>query len=1124
MNVRQKKAKRLRIGLLLASIHTGSSNDLWSAVHKQAEEMDIDLCIFPGGPLGDPGYEGSQRNVIYELAKPGSLDGIVSWASSLGGAAPLKDVVAFHQRFRGMPCVTLNYPIPGFPCIQTDAYGGMKKLVKHFIKMHKARSIAFIRGPATHVSAEDRYKAFLETLREEGIELDSSLVTDPMPWNAGEEAVQLLLDDRGKVPGKDFDALIGASDLQVFRAVQVLQARGYEIPGDVIVGGFNDITESRIVSPQLTTVSMPFKAEGQEALKLLIHMVQGKDSLVRKNLSTQLIIRQSCGCPSYRTIDADPSSRNLGQRIDVPSLIQRVGHRIRLEEPYLQAWVGPLISALIEDLQGSKTSKFLTILQTILERLIHTDKPISPWQDTISILRKGIPSLYPGADLSRLEALCSQARVMISDALERSRILHEWIRQQNDLLLREIGRKLLMTLTIEQLKELLQTELPRLGIPGFSLYLYTEISGGLDFDKIVHPEHRSTFILQPLFQQNEPLGCLVLEAGNPDASVYEELRTYISSAVKGILLYEQAIQAKNSAELAERIKSKILARISEEFRHPVAFIATKATETLNGAKKNMGSFPPGMRDALLQIRQAAEEQLHRTNQLLDVAKADIEDLNLEFKFWDITSLLSSILSGRKEARRHKGTEWILSMPEQLPWILLDKKKFIQMVDSVLEAADMLAAPQGKVEVVVQIELPFIRIRITEIGISLAQEPEDRIFQLISEVGFGGLGIPLARHLATLQGGRLDVDSTSRKGTTFNLYLPLPSLGGLTGGGNSVPVLLYVSRFKEPGVRILELADSLGLEPVQAYLDEDWEKQLQNRSPAAIVWDSKTHSSGDWAFFHILRHHPLVLDVPFLCYPDESLNGSFGPKLMDLLDAACPGKRQGPIVIVSPSPEIREQFLECLEKRWEGGWIRTYNTLKDAHPFLQRESPGIIFLDVEEPISELPYEIPPGYWIVALCPSLASVLPSEEVRRKYALLRIHRGLLPIPKIIDIGFLLTASGMGAGIERRIQILEGTAEFIEKNFSRSISRWQLAQQVNVSEDYLSRVFKKLIGISPWKYLLRYRILQSEKLLQKGGFTINEVAESCGFQDQAYFCRVFRTFLGVPPGKYQKQTFLSS
>jgi len=246
--------------------------------------------------------------------------------------------------------------------------------------------------------------------------------------------------------------------------------------------------------------------------------------------------------------------------------------------------------------------------------------------------------------------------------------------------------------------------------------------------------------------------------------------------------------------------------------------------------------------------------------------------------------------------------------------------------------------------------------------------------------------------------------------------------------------------------------------------------------------------------------------------------------MDLLDAACPGKRQGPIVIVSPSPEIREQFLECLEKRWEGGWVRTFNTLKDAHPFLQRESPGIIFLDVEEPISELPCEIPPGYWIVALCTSLASVLPSEEVRRKYALLRIHRGLMPIPRIIDIGFLLTTSGMGAGIERRIQILEGTAEFIEKNFSRSISRWQLAQQVNVSEDYLSRVFKKLIGISPWKYLLRYRILQSEKLLQKGGFTINEVAESCGFQDQAYFCRVFRAFLGVPPGKYQKQTFLSS
>ncbi|MFQ3620822.1 MAG: substrate-binding domain-containing protein [Spirochaetales bacterium] len=166
---------RKQIGLILASIHTGSSPTLWKSVHAEAVQQGFDLFVFPGGPLEkDESYE-RQRNCIFPLVQTflqkGFLDGIISWASSLGGKVPVETITDFHQAFRSFPCVTLSYPVEGLPCIWIDAYEGMKKLLDHFLDEHRVRSFAFIRGPATHISAEERYRAFRDTLRERGKEL-----------------------------------------------------------------------------------------------------------------------------------------------------------------------------------------------------------------------------------------------------------------------------------------------------------------------------------------------------------------------------------------------------------------------------------------------------------------------------------------------------------------------------------------------------------------------------------------------------------------------------------------------------------------------------------------------------------------------------------------------------------------------------------------------------------------------------------------------------------------------------------------------------------------------------------------------------------------------------------------
>ena len=93
-----------------------------------------------------------------------------------------------------------------------------------------------------------------------------------------------------------------------------------------------------------------------------------------------------------------------------------------------------------------------------------------------------------------------------------------------------------------------------------------------------------------------------------------------------------------------------------------------------------------------------------------------------------------------------------------------------------------------------------------------------------------------------------------------------------------------------------------------------------------------------------------------------------------------------------------------------------------------------------------------------------------------------------------------------------------YLHQNYSHSLSRWEIAEAVGVSEDYLSRVFTRELGISPWDYLNRYRILQSRQLLLETTETVGAIARQVGFKDQAYFSRVFHKVTGVSPQSFRE------
>lgn len=95
----------------------------------------------------------------------------------------------------------------------------------------------------------------------------------------------------------------------------------------------------------------------------------------------------------------------------------------------------------------------------------------------------------------------------------------------------------------------------------------------------------------------------------------------------------------------------------------------------------------------------------------------------------------------------------------------------------------------------------------------------------------------------------------------------------------------------------------------------------------------------------------------------------------------------------------------------------------------------------------------------------------------------------------------------------------QYVNCNFYADISISKLSQMFYINQSYISQLFKKELGITYCDYLTKLRINHAVKLLEKSDFTINEIAEKCGFNDYFYFMRTFKKVIGCSAAKYRKK-----
>ncbi|MGW3958838.1 LacI family DNA-binding transcriptional regulator [Amycolatopsis sp. NPDC005003] len=265
------------IGILVADLEPFST-ELLKGAADAIRGSGFELVVYSaGGRTGDPA--GWEKRYLSRLS--GTL---------VDGAVLVTPAVSL-EAVPGTPVVAVD-PHTGpshLPTIDSDNLRGAQLATEHLLDLGHRR-IAFLSGRPDLESAELRKAGYLRALTAAGITPDEDLIRigayDPEISAASAHAL-LTGPDRPT-------AVFAANDISAIATVGAARELGLAVPDDLSVVGFDNVPESALCSPPLTTVDQPIREMGHRAIRMLIALING-DEVERTHvtLDTGLVVRHS---------------------------------------------------------------------------------------------------------------------------------------------------------------------------------------------------------------------------------------------------------------------------------------------------------------------------------------------------------------------------------------------------------------------------------------------------------------------------------------------------------------------------------------------------------------------------------------------------------------------------------------------------------------------------------------------------------------------------------------------------------------------------------------------------------------------------------------------------------------
>ena len=264
------------IGVLVVDIEPFSA-ELLKGVARAIHDTGYELVVFSGcGRAND--QVGWERRYLQRVS--GTLcDGAIL-------VTPSSVDVTY-----GAPVVAVDHNVASssLPTVDSDNLSGAVLATEYLLELGHRR-IGFLAGRPDLESARLRERGYRTALKKAGIKIDSSLIRiGGYQVDTAEVAARQMLEPEDRPT-----AIFAANDVSALATISVAGSLGLAVPEDLSVIGFDNVPESALSEPPLTTIEQPIQQMGFDATQILIRLIAEQPVPEHTMLPTRLVVRGSC--------------------------------------------------------------------------------------------------------------------------------------------------------------------------------------------------------------------------------------------------------------------------------------------------------------------------------------------------------------------------------------------------------------------------------------------------------------------------------------------------------------------------------------------------------------------------------------------------------------------------------------------------------------------------------------------------------------------------------------------------------------------------------------------------------------------------------------------------------------
>lgn len=292
---------------------------------------------------------------------------------------------------------------------------------------------------------------------------------------------------------------------------------------------------------------------------------------------------------------------------------------------------------------------------------------------------------------------------------------------------------------------------------------------------------RANCLMVPALYQNQLIGQIYVAGSERPYSDNDELVLKQLSSVYALSIYRKKIEtelinAKESAEESNRLKSAFLANMSHEIRTPMNSISGFAELLVN-------TNPPEstQKNYLNIIYKSSNQLLNIINNILDVSKLEVGQVNLNEREHNINHLiLDTMQSFSPDLFENKSVQLKSNIPlnDQMATLIVDGSRLQQVLTNLFSNA-LKFTEHGYIEIGYVLENDFVKFYVKDTGLGIAEQFHHIVFERFGQAEEGhsrnyegaGLGLPICKGFVELMGGKIWFDSDLNAGSTFYFTIP-----------------------------------------------------------------------------------------------------------------------------------------------------------------------------------------------------------------------------------------------------------------------------------------------------------------------------------------------------------------